>query len=212
VSALYPDHASFPAHWLRVTPATPPSGLAKTWVFTGSKDGGFGWWKVTVDSAGALAILSDFGNYGHHWSRRGIGERSVLQFLLTADDDYLMGKLGRRDWLDVDASVKALRTRLVEMRRDLGRAVSREEEEKADGIRELWDHLDSVSTEHDWNDLLMRSPLEVDSYDLWTCGHQDFEPQLRAFFKEVWPLVREQIRKEVEAGETNGAFAEVPRG
>ncbi len=212
MSALYPDHASFPAHWLRVTPATPPSGLAKTWVFTGSKDGGFGWWKVIVDSAGALSIVSDFGNYGNHWSRFGIGSRSVLQFLLEADDDYLMGKLGRREWLDVDASVRALRTVLVEMRRELGLAVSHREIEKADGIRELWGRLDSVSTEHDWNDVLMRAPPEVDNSDMWNCGCRDFEPQLRAFFKEVWPLVREQIRKEVETGETNGAFAEVPRG
>lgn len=212
MNSLYPDHASLPAHYLRVTPATPPSGLAKTWVFTGSQNGGFGWWKVIVDSSGALSIVSDFGNYGNHWSRRGIESRSVLQFLLEADDDYLMGKLGRREWLDVDASVKGLRTALVEMRRELGRAVTRQEEEKADGIRELWDRLGSVSTEHDWNDVLMRAPPEVDSYDLWSCGHRDFEPQLRAFFKEVWPHVREQIRKEVETGETNGAYAEVPRG
>lgn len=173
----------------------------KTWSFVGSLGAGFGWWKVFVDSQGALSIVSDYGNWGMHWSRGGIGSDTVLQFLVRAGDDYLMGKLARRDWFDLDRSKRLAREALIEARKELRRPISSKEIESADAIRSAWDALEDVGNEHEWNAWLMHQGGEVDSYEIWGCTVREFDPQVRAFFENAWPRIVEQMKATIDRGE-----------
>jgi hypothetical protein len=154
-----------------------------------TKNMGHIWAKVFMDSTGALAIISDFGDYAYHWS--SWGDRDFREFLLGLDDSYLGGKLdiGRPgpDPLDEEATVKRVREEILGMRRrySLSKSDARHEWELVDdwlkeGQVERW--LEETTLEEAWELLV----------------YHRLPGQLRAFLDRLWPLVKKAIALDMQ--------------
>lgn len=90
---------------------------------------------------GVIAITSSFGNVGHFFG--AIGPRPFWEFLLGCDWSYLCNKLWGLDsrQFDFDASVEAIRLRVVERRRSgvIGK----------DAARDCWDEIEGLESGQD---------------------------------------------------------------
>jgi hypothetical protein len=99
--------------------------VTTTWryVLPALADGSDSWSIVFVDSTGAVAVLSDYGNWCYRWLTAHTGFRDFREFLVQVDWDYTARKLGsgRREDLSVydgDATFVAIRAYIVTARRE----------------------------------------------------------------------------------------------
>ena len=100
-----------------------------------------GWVLATVnDETGELQIMSDWGSWSHRWNTDHLGSPSLTHFIGDrAGVHYLADKLTSRDeahQFDPDATVKNLRARILELRRDW-----RTSHLTAREARDLWDEM-----------------------------------------------------------------------
>ena len=104
-----------------------------------------GWVIFTIcDETGELSVQSDWGCWGHRWNTEHLGNGATLtEFIRDRDPehaDYLTNKLSysmppdTRKLPDQEATEKAIRTHILERRREL--AISRDEAEEA------WEDVD----------------------------------------------------------------------
>jgi len=147
-----------------------------------------GWFIAFIDAAGCVAILSDYGNYSHRWSR-GREERDMRQFLLNCSPDYVADKFGYgvRAEIDGEATREAIRSYIVERRREesIGAEIARQEWELAGG------DLDSDVDFSAW----MRETSLEDAYEFY----RNHRPQLQSFMRQVWPRLRDCLTADLES-------------
>lgn len=138
---------------------------------------GEGWGKFVIDESGYFSVVSDYGNYAFQWSAMGEGV-DVRDFLSGLDSDYLMGKLGRRNWFDSVATHKKIKRLIIEMRKD-----NNATKEKA---REAWR---DIPEQYEFENTYREYLEEHWSFFQDLCGimDYDFPPDLRAFAKKLYP-------------------------
>lgn len=147
--------------------------------------GGYEWADIYLDQPetegnsgfqGRILIASGYGIWGHYWDAMG---KPLIQFLVGCDIHYLMGKLGKRDWFDLEATQKALR----EIIKDCGmedHAIVQCELELA--------NLDNCSQYQEWIMEILNSPA-LNALEWHSYIEMDHTPELRGFIKDVWPSV-----------------------
>lgn len=164
----------------------------KTWslVVRSTAGGITGWAKVFIDSSGALAIISDYGNYAYHWT--SWGERDFREFLLGIDDDYLGGKLAmdrrsgeRSKELDVKRTLDHIKRRILHLRR------SRAWDPMT--ARDEWENMGLL--EDGFVDEWMKNTALVNAWEHLV--YLSVPRQLSMFLRRIWPLVKMAIRYEM---------------
>lgn len=157
----------------------------KTWRFSGKLEG-FGWYIAFLDDAGCFSVQSDWGDYSHRWPMSGMPEgKNLVQFLADCNDEhYVLAKIASRTWFDADRTRDALLEVLQEMLNSGHVTPVDFEEEK--------DNIDRIRDQASFDEWYRDSELGLD--EAWRFIHMDYEPQARAFMKEVWPRLVEQMK------------------
>lgn len=158
---------------------------AKTWRFNGTLEG-FGWYIAFLDDAGCFSVQSDWGDYSYRWNMGGMPEgKNLVQFLAGCNDEhYILGKIARRTWFDGKRTREELLALLDEM-------FSGGDITEVD-YDEEWDNIERIKDEATFSDWMRDSELGLD--EAWRYVHMDYEPQAKAFMKEVWPRLVEQMK------------------
>lgn len=173
-----------------------------------------GWATCTVnDATGELSIQSDWtGVCGHRWDVRRLGCPTLTEFLAgdrSGYYDYLVGKLlppERRERFCPEATVKAMRLRVVEARRggDLDRATA----------RTLWDGLGELDGYDDQRDFFHH--LEGDTTygehfsAEWEDAREVSTSEATALERIILPALIEACRREVERRRLTAAHGPQP--
>jgi len=158
----------------------------KTYRYSVPNENHQGWAILFLDDAGCCAVLSDYGNYTHRWSSGGFAKgEDIRAFLLTAGDDYLLGKLAQRV-PSLEKTAAYIREQIIERRRS-GWWEKEEAAEEWERARDL--EGQEISFE-DWMTLTRFD----DAYE-FHCT--EYDPQAVAFFKRAWPRLRALIAAEV---------------
>jgi hypothetical protein len=159
---------------------------------------GEGWARIWITDDGCFTCLSDYGDYGYWWSSPGCEFR---EFLCRIDDSYLMGKLGRDDQYDGEATWDAIKSEIITLRRD--GSLSPEE------AREEWDLLvEHHSDLRDFTEDFARWHDKTSLNDAYELRRTCFPGQLRGFVEHVWPRFVALLRAEL-ANESAGASSEI---
>lgn len=150
----------------------------KTWRFSEPSRRGDGWWIAFLDGAGALAIVSDYGDYSYRWNPAALGAPNLVRFLVDTDSDYVMRKISpREDHLDCDATEKRIREILAE---------------RGDG-----ESLDfGISNELDLYAACVDHDLEGEEVGVYVRN-----PQAVAFMKRIWPRIIAHMKRAIAEGE-----------
>lgn len=190
---MIPRHAAAPISTLVVD--TPATRGPRTWRYAEPNLNGLeGWWVAFVDDAGCLSVQSDFGDYSYRWNMCGMPERDgqrigLREFLLDVGSDYVLNKFAGRTEFDDVGTLKAVKLRIIEQRKDASL--------DADGAREEWDlatrllsnasggdaWVSHTTLEEPWNELGNRFPREA-----------------TAFMERIWPRIVAKIRADLSGG------------
>lgn len=149
-------------------------------------DRSLGWCVCIIASDGIVSVISDYGNWNYWWTHIGVPD--IRQFFSGLDHDYLMRKFDPEQHVDLDATLVAVKRRILELRRS--------GELTKDGAREEWDIAENE---------LSANPVEADAAvdrwaretkleEYWEIIQTDFESGLRWFIKKQWPLLKEAVR------------------
>jgi hypothetical protein len=157
----------------------------KIWRYSVPNVNHSGWAICFIDQAGCLAILSDYGNYAYRWPAGGIREFPDLRhFLLKCSgDDYLISKLASRSQYSPEKTCVAIKEAIAGITNDVERAKEQRHLEDNDDVEDESDFVD-------W--------CEETSFDCpWEFRCDDYCSDARAFMKQSWPRLLEQIREDI---------------
>jgi hypothetical protein len=161
-----------------------------TWRYHLPSTSSFGGWAIVfLDSIGCFSALSDYGDYGYRWPEAGWGPGDFRAFLAGRDPRYVLGKIARRDHYDGDATLRAVKEQLCELRRHGSW--------KRERAREEWDLLalfDGLATREDFGRWYDRTRLD-EAYEFSVFTHP---PRAQAFMENVFPRLQAAIREELE--------------
>ncbi len=162
--------------------------MTKIWRYEGpNEDKCYGGWFIAfIDSAGCLAVLSDYGDYSYRWHSPGA---SMRHFLLCCNTGYVADKFGYnvKAEIDGDATRKGIREYILETRRQ--GTLTKEE------ARLEWENSrNDFDSDVDFSDWMQGSNFD-DSYEFY----RSRKPQLEAFMRQVWPRLVECIREDLES-------------
>lgn len=100
-------------------------------------------WSVWLldEATQTLIVFGDYGTWDYTWYPDGIDFRLKLRGF---DRWYIQNKLsvGRKEDVDVDASVERVKKLIIQMRKD--------KDLSPDDAREQWDVLEDISEEFEW--------------------------------------------------------------
>lgn len=180
-------------------------------------------WLATImleypyEKHGKFVCTSEWGTYSYHWN--AIGSRHFKEFLVDLDDGYVINKLygGRPDYLDVDASIAAIKREIIKARRThesyrIQKKYTYNPIEwetiymDKDLARTCWEEaesLDECKSVDDWFREGMRTEY---LYDIIWGGEPhgvqcktDVHPRLKAFMEKVWhPFMTYLLENEFE--------------
>ncbi len=161
------------------------SATAKMWRYSLPSIQGQGWAVVIIDSTGFFSTVSDWGNYAYWWS--GHGREDFREFLLTADADYVQRKLKPQEEYKPEATLKAIRTHILRLRRS--------EELEREEARDEWNLLDR---QHLYTEICFSEWM----HDTGLPGPWEFavsgpSGDILAFCANVMPRLKEAIRAEL---------------
>jgi hypothetical protein len=154
------------------------------------------WAQLMIAENGMFAATSDYGSYVYHWKWSDSFEgQTFREFLTGVGQHYLMDKVARRDWQDVEETAKRAKEKVLELRTlNQDRYHGKWDKDKA---RQEWERI-TVCLEQD-NDVQewvrvsqLREPWDYISYG--------YHPSVRAFARLCWPILRDMIKQEL-AGE-----------
>ena len=146
-----------------------------------------GWAVAHLDNRGFLAVIGDYGEFGHLW--HNFGDEDFRVFLSRLGPDYLMGKLGERSELNRKDTVHELRREICQDRQ--AGSLDREQ------AREDWDAVAAFEVESDATysaeDLLDELHME-DAGELFV---MDYPPRLKGFMERTWPRLVAEMQKDL---------------
>lgn len=140
-----------------------------------------GWFIAFMDDAGAVAILSDYGDYTYRWNARGV-DKGIREFLLECEPAYVLSKLARREF-SLEKSVASVRD-AFEQSLNEGSVDGGEYEDAARALR-------LVGNEFEFCDFIREDWGQIDLSECWS---QDYSGQARAFMEQVWPRLMALVR------------------
>lgn len=161
---------------------------AKVWRYAEpNRDTFEGWFIAFLDSAGCLAILSDYGDYSYRWCWNR-EDKDIRAFLAGCNAGYVAEKLGYnvKSEFDGEATRRAIQEHILDARRwgDLDKEEARRE----------WDAIGSMEDELGFHSWYSETKIS-DAHEFYrTC-----KPQLQAFMKEVWPRLQARIAAELKS-------------
>lgn len=142
------------------------------------------WGYFTLFKRGVSAF-TDYGCFGFTFNP---GDGTSKEFLSNlTDTDYILRKVCNRDWLDRDKTERSFRRELLKLRREQNLTKER--------VRELYDDMQNQDAEElaRWG-MGERDLAYEDCYE-WVV--YDFPPEARAFAERLFPVFREELRKEL---------------
>lgn len=154
-----------------------------------------GWAQIFLyERTGSLSIISDYDNWGYRWSH--IGTRSLKEFLVEADPDYVLRKLCHKRELDFDATEAALLKGVVE-EFEAGRNTAAD--------RDRAHKLIQQEMMHTCNAMELYRQLEDERILRYL--RKDFDPsedfvygpnfQVKLFMTNLWPLFIADLKQEL---------------
>lgn len=168
---------------------------------------------VVMRSDGYFSAVSNCGGYAYRWGSPGMEFRAFVAGL-DEDADYLCCKLGRATWWDGAATLKGIREYILESRRKSGWTKEQAAQEWQTLADALSPYNDSSPSEHDEMDVHQFHEWygETKIDDAHEFATYDYEPQLRAFAREVMPVlakaIREQFKAEAAVADATASLAE----
>lgn len=149
------------------------------------------WAKIIIDDSGYFSTVSDYGNYAFQWTHFGEGT-DFRDFLMGLNADYLMSKLhlGRPMEFDDEDLRKWCQGRIKKYRRE--KLLSSED------AHELWDSLDTLTTELEFMDFFREAWKVSDElfYDYWEKGSHRYPYDLQGFANKLWPRFTAMLKDE----------------
>jgi hypothetical protein len=150
--------------------------------------------RVVIVDDGYFSAITQYGNYAYGWPNHG--ERDFRTFLCSLEPDYLCGKLSRADEYDGRATARAVKSKIVGLRRD-GYLTKME-------ARAEWTRLDvhgDLYSREDFGAWLRETPIE----DAHAYAVVRYPLNVTAFAERLWPVLREALRAEMSAEALAGA-------
>lgn len=156
--------------------------MIATWTFRIEKT--FDWAVAFVTEDGFFSVVSDYGNYGYYWSEPGT---HILKFLgERGNPDYFLSKLSPVQEVNFDATCRAIRDSILQMRRTQG--------------------IDSDTAEMFWTDIeaVEHSDMGLEEFDRENGGaFPDYrlprvmkhDVQAQQFMKIIWPQLQQLFLK-----------------
>ena len=153
-----------------------------------------GWAIVFIDEVtGAIAILSDWGDYSFLWHPRNTGSPSLKHFLCSGDTDYFVDKFtsasGVKPEFDLEDTKKAMRSHIIYDRRR--KCIKKEL------AREAFDQLEDLD-EEDESMFMERMPStlqEVLGEEPWQLFVRHMPPNFRFLREKLFPAIVKDIRQ-----------------
>ena len=145
-----------------------------------------------------VAVISDWGNFGHLWSHCGSPPED---FLFDLERSYAMGKfLGDKlNQYDGEGTLAEVRRWLLELRREGD--IDKEQ------AREVWDHIEDNSSEiesgiHEMVRAMESMPLSarLRPCEPWELARKRINPQAEDFWRWAWPPFIEALQERATAG------------
>lgn len=152
----------------------------------------FYWADITVDASkgnGRIQIASDFGDYQHYWGACG---DSFKEFLCKIGIDYAAAKFGADRWFDSDLTIKHYKQQVIELRRF--------DNFDADKAREVFNEikrLEDSSSESEFCMILQDQENLMRFHDHCPDLVRTISPQFKNFWKEIWPVFLQELKKEM---------------
>jgi len=165
------------------------------YVFHGTPLHKYEWAIVVLDDYGMFAVVSDYGNYIHHWNTGALPMpfRSFVAKDLCNDTAYILGKfLGEPTQKDIQQTVKEMKRHIVQTRRNGGY--------EKDFARKEFNSVKHIATEMDLDDFLLDTEL-ADASDFIVRKHSK---QAQNFASRILPRLKQAILEEL-ALEAKGA-------
>ena len=154
------------------------------------------WADITIDAngrTGRISIASDYGSWSNYWGACGKGFKS---FLASINEGYVAEKFGAEPRIDVEASAKSWRNRILESRR--------EEHITDEEARDAWDEIEGLAMYgHSQVEAeLLQSNHLIEFLREWA-DYDWFEyepcPRFARFWKEIWPVLLAEFARETES-------------
>lgn len=145
-----------------------------------------------------VAVISDWGNFGHLWSHCGAPPE---RFLARLERGYAMGKFLGDKLMDYDGegTLKEIRCWLLELRREGD--IDKEQ------AREVWDHIEDNSSEiefgiHEMVQVMGSIPLSarLRPCEPWELARKRISPQAEDFWRWAWPPFVEALAQHAATG------------
>jgi hypothetical protein len=150
-----------------------------------------GWADISIDEgekSGRVSISSDYGNWAYYWGACGSGFK---QFLIALDIHYAAGKFGSGSYFDHEATMKKIRTDILNARR--------EDFLTKDKAREMWDSLtdlEDCNSKETFVTLCWYSPI-MELYDTGPNIISTIEPGFRRFWETTWKSFISELKNEI---------------
>jgi hypothetical protein len=151
-----------------------------------------GYADITVDSLGTkgrISISSDWGNYSYFWGACGC---SFKQFLININIEYVADKFGADRWFDIESTIKFYKERVKESRSD--GTISKEDAKdilfEINSLKECSNRDEFMISISDCNKLMR-------FFDHCPEMINDISHQFKNFWKIIWPIFINQLKKEI---------------
>lgn len=150
----------------------------------------------TIDDTGILQCHSTFGDYAYHWTAFG---DNFKEFLCEINSCYLLDKVARRTYFDLDKYHKKAKNELFKLRRSY--------EINKEDARELYDFINNELSDYNSYDLVCREIYENDILSKMYSGEvfysefapeQDYTPNATAFAYDIFPKFVEILKEEIK--------------
>lgn len=147
---------------------------------------------------GSISIQSSHGTYAYSWN--AIGPGRFLEFLVSLDFDYFMGK-AHPDYkvFDYEKTMAGMRRMIIERRGENWGFTKEAARECWDDLK-LWGGEYTASADHFLAEILRSSAL-CKLFDGDYCGLMRYSPdgQTLGFWRDLWPALCETWREELAA-------------
>jgi hypothetical protein len=116
---------------------------------------------------------------------------SPRNFLMGAQPDYLIGKLAPKQVYDPDETEKRFRARLLELRKNGTITKAQAREARAELEELAFGYIEEVQS---W---AIHSELS-DHFDMMDLPAYGPDPEIRGFFREIWPRFKELLVRDLK--------------
>lgn len=152
------------------------------------EDGFSGWAVVFMDENGCFSVVSDYGDYGHHWPRNGFAPQDFRAFILQCDGDYIRRKIAPQLEYWGEGTLKEVRSTICRMRRE--GLLTRDRARKEWGLLARHDNLYSEYDFVFWGQ-------ETTLGNISEISRRRPSAQVTAFIERTLPRLKELLRADL---------------